>query len=471
MREMREIPRIVARSKRAKGAGRSRALGGARASDAEGAERASASRERAIDDELRARDAAARTRVENEIYCVSRPFQEWGRRGVFAKLPSAAREALQTAGVAHFMLVYRDTTSGELRQFDFGPLGKDMHNGRWLELAGGKTSRGRTSEEGARDTVYCMMKRRQQKHRSRRKGAVVRGEIREESLEELPPKSYFVGTTHLSLDDVRGFNGARDLMYELHANDCRHYLNDLSFFLCKESAVSSRYVKSLVLNRIRKHKNIWAHHLWLTHAISDVENVERWSQAGRAAGATLMFGLGVRLFPFATPARHIVTWGSGALASTSEDVPIVREVLGFGSFLLDSSRSALGLLISAHGAVAQATAQARKGIDARLRLAEKPQDASSSKPFTAPSQSRNRKPASFAKFAHGHKRPWFAPAVGVRVSPVLSLSLPSVAVGAANLTQGFLRSRAQAINGLGRNLRDSIIRRFIPRASLAQTAL
>jgi len=404
---------------------------------------ARAFREREIDDELNAREKRANGQAE--VYCVSRPFKEWGR-GFFAKLPSGAREALQTAGVAHFMLVYRDVRTGEMRQFDFGPVGGDMHD-RWLALAGGKTLR--SSEQGARETVYAMMKGQVGKHRARRKRSCVQGEIRESVLKQLPDKSYLVGTTHLSLDDIRGFNGARDLMYELHTNDCRHYLNDLSYYLCREQAVSSKYIKDLVIKRIRQQGNIWEHHLWLTHAISDVENVERWAQAGRAAGATLMFGLGARLLPFAAPAKRLVTWGSGALASTSEDVPIVREVLGFGGFLLDSGRSAVGLLFAAHGAVSNAVVQVGKGVTTQLEREILP----STVRAAANNTRRTRGIA-------GTKRPMFSPTLGIRVSPS-SISLPSVAVGAANFTQGFFRSQARAINGLGRNFGETI-RRFTP---------
>ena len=89
-------------------------------------------RERAIDDEL---ETSARLGTgQAEVYCVSRPFQEWGK-GFFSTLPAGAREALLTAGVAHFMLVYKDVKTGEMMQFDFGPVDGDVHN-RWLALAG-----------------------------------------------------------------------------------------------------------------------------------------------------------------------------------------------------------------------------------------------------------------------------------------------------------------------------------------------
>jgi len=298
----------------------------------------STARDRAIDDELEARERSGTGQAE--VYCVSRPFQEWGK-GIFSALPRGAREALLTAGVAHFMLVYRDTKSGEIRQFDFGPVGGDVHD-RWLALAGGKTLR--SSERGARDTVFDMTRGLVGRHRARNKSSCVPGEIREIKLTSLPEDAYHVGATHLSLDDIRVFNGARDRVYELHMNDCRHYLNDLCFYLTRENAVSSKFVKHSILKRLEQKKGqIWEHHLWLTKALTDVENVENWNKAGRFAGATIMFGMGTRFMPF-VPAKRFVTWGSGVIAGTSENVPVVREVLGFGGFLVETGRSALSLI-------------------------------------------------------------------------------------------------------------------------------
>lgn len=393
-------------------------------------------RERAIDDEL---ETSARLGTgQAEVYCVSRPFQEWGK-GFFSTLPAGARDALLTAGVAHFMLVYRDVKTGEMMQFDFGPVDGDVHN-RWLALAGGKTMR--SSEQGARKTVYAMTKGRVGRHRARSKSSCVPGDVRETKIDKLPENAYLVGTTHLTLNDVRRFNEARDRVYELHINDCRHYLNDLCYYLTREQAVCSKYVKQNVIKRLEEKKGqFWEHHLWLTHAISDLENVENWSKAGRFAGATFMFGMSTRLMPF-VPAKRVVTWGSGVIASTSENVPVVREVLSFGGFLLETGRSAVSLLFSSHTNVARTV---RNGVEAHFRHEN---------------ERRNRRTK--------HMLPIANTKVGLRVSPS-SLSLPAVAVtagshvrsavfGSATAARKFVHAPIKRVNSFGRRLNEQISR-------------
>jgi hypothetical protein len=50
----------------------------------------------------------------------------------------------------------------------------------------------------------------------------VAGEIREKTLEALPPASMYMGRTQLSLADIRRYNNAQgSMMYTLHDNDCR----------------------------------------------------------------------------------------------------------------------------------------------------------------------------------------------------------------------------------------------------------
>ena len=367
----------------------------------------STARDRAIDDELEARERSGTGQAE--VYCVSRPFREWGK-GIFSALPRGAREALLTAGVAHFMLVYRDTKSGELRQFDFGPVGGDVHD-RWLALAGGKTLR--SSERGARDTVFAMTRGLVGRHRARNKSSCVPGEIRESKLTSLPEDAYRVGTTHLSLDDIRMFNDARDRVYELHMNDCRHYLNDLCFYLTRENAVSSKFVKHSILKRLEQKKGqIWEHHLWLTKALTDVENVEHWNKAGRFAGATIMFGMGTRFMPF-VPAKRFVTWGSGVIAGTSENVPVVREVLTFGGFLVDTGRSALSLLFDTQTAAVKTISH---GIEMQ---------------FLQGRSKAVRPRRKVARLAHSSSyEDLSSPRVGVRVSPS-SITLPTAAISAS----------------------------------------
>lgn len=361
-------------------------------------------RDRVIDDELDARERGGTGSAE--VYCVSRPFQEWGR-GIFSALPRSAREALLTAGVAHFMLVYKDVKTGEMQQFDFGPVGGDVHD-RWLALAGGKTYR--SSEQGARDTVYAMTRGSVGRHRARRKSSCVQGQIRQTKLQKLPEGAYFVGKTHMSLDDINRFNQARDAMYELHVNDCRHYLNDLSYYLTRQSAVCSKFVNHSIMRRLEEKKGqFWEHHMWLTKAITDVEYLPHWNKAGRFAGATLMFGTVTRFVPF-LPAKRLVTWGSGVAAGTSENVPVVREVLNLGGFLVDSCRSALSWTINRQNEMRK---QIAHGVEAQfLNVRRK---------LPMPRSAKLARSSSFEDLS--------SPRVGVRVT-ASSLSLPAVATSA-----------------------------------------
>jgi len=48
------------------------------------------------------------------------------------------------------------------------------------------------------------------------------GEIRERSLQQLPPACMYMGRTSLSLEDIRQYNAAQGRQtYTLHENDCR----------------------------------------------------------------------------------------------------------------------------------------------------------------------------------------------------------------------------------------------------------
>ena len=368
-------------------------------------------RERAIDDELDARERGGTGSAE--VYVVSRPFQEWGK-GIFSALPNGARQALLTAGVAHFMLVYKDLKTGQMQQFDFGPVGGDVHD-RLFALTGGKTYR--SSERGARDTVYAMTRGSAQKqHKARRKSSCVQGDIRETSLRTLPKNAFLVGTTHLSLDDIKNFNDARDTMYELHVNDCRHYLNDLSYYLTRESAACSRFVNYSIMRRLEEKKGqFWEHHMWLTKALADVENVSHWNKAGRFAGATLMFGMGTRFMPF-VPAKRLVTWGSGVVAGTSDNVPVVREVLNFGGFLLDSGRSVLQFVFTAQHTIRK---NVTRGVESHILNA---------KARARPPMSRSAK---LARASKSSNEDLSTPRAGVRVSSSIVI-VPGVAITMGN---------------------------------------
>ena len=52
-------------------------------------------------------------------------------------------------------------------------------------------------------------------------------QVREAHLAELPAEHMFVGRTPLTIADIRAWNTIQEQEYELHRNDCRHYVNSL----------------------------------------------------------------------------------------------------------------------------------------------------------------------------------------------------------------------------------------------------
>lgn len=145
------------------------------------------------------------------MYVVARAFKEWGGP-LFGRLPEEVKDHLIDAGVCHFMTVFK-TPDGKMTMFDFGPQGGDIRitHGPFKGLLGGtqQTAPVPSSSSTAAPAPGS------------------RGEIRESELTELPLAHLYVGRTRMSLADIRSFNAAQALRYELHRNDCRHYVNSL----------------------------------------------------------------------------------------------------------------------------------------------------------------------------------------------------------------------------------------------------
>jgi len=161
-----------------------------------------------------------------------------------------------------------------------------------------------------------------------------------------------------------------------------------------------------------------------------------------------MFGMGTRFMPF-VPAKRFVTWGSGVVAGTSENVPIVREVLSFGGFLVETGRSALSLVLDAQNSVTKSIA---KGVEAQLLR--------SRSKLPMPRVAKLTRAKSFEDLS--------PPKIGLRVSPS-SLTLPAVAASATNAVRSvvstgtnralmILNSPIKRINSFGRSANDAIRR-------------
>ena len=321
-----------------------------------------------------------------EVYAVTREFTEWGK-GFYNRLPVPVRNGLRAAGVCHYLVVVRDPNKGEIYSFDFGPVGGDV-TGR---LAGGSR---RSIDETPTDVIKSQLRKSQSEPSlatiaaieraavasadggggsaaggaaagrgaggMRRSASTVRalssargkkpptvGEIRERKLEALPEGVHFVGHSDLTLDDIRRFNAARCTNYSLHANDCRHYVDDLCAHACPDAAeryrrgVASRVSWQQTWGRVKSGRPHEALYVMPLQLMADVNNIPAINRIRSACSASFVFGLGMRAIPFlckpvapvaaalgvvkTPPARRIVTTAAGAVAGVSSEVPVVRE--------------------------------------------------------------------------------------------------------------------------------------------------
>ena len=340
-----------------------------------------------------AMDDTARADHRCEVYAVTREFVEWGK-GFYQHLPNPIREGLRAAGVCHYTVVIRDVTDGTLTSFDFAPPGGDVTGalaGGFRGVASAPDLRG--GEEDARDVAVldgfvddgddedgnekkpappttAMARAKSWKdlaravatstsRRARTSGAI-EGEIRERTLEELPDGHHFVGTTSLTVDEIREWNAKREKTYHLNQSDCRHYMNDLCAHACPDAAhgpggVSSAVAWKQTWCRLRDGKSYEALHLLPVRVATDLRNKPAIDRLRSAFSASFAFGLGMRacavLFrPIAAvgpsialvpgvvakalPARRLVTAGAGAVAGVSAEVPVVREAMHVGNGVL-----------------------------------------------------------------------------------------------------------------------------------------
>ena len=369
-----------------------------------------------------------------EVYAVTREFTEWGK-GFYNRLPVPVRNGLRAAGVCHYLVVVRDPNKGEIYSFDFGPVGGDV-TGR---LAGGSR---RSIDETPTDVIKSQLRKSQSEPSlatiaaieraavasadggggsaaggaaagrgaggMRRSASTVRalssargkkpptvGEIRERKLEALPEGVHFVGHSDLTLDDIRRFNAARCTNYSLHANDCRHYVDDLCAHACPDAAeryrrgVASRVSWQQTWGRVKSGRPHEALYVMPLQLMADVNNIPAINRIRSACSASFVFGLGMRAIPFlckpvapvaaalgvvkTPPARRIVTTAAGAVAGVSSEVPVVREALYVGNAVVggvaDVTRYAIAAGANLFSTSAAATAAATATAPSVFRTA------------------------------------------------------------------------------------------------------
>mmetsp|Transcript_13855 Transcript_13855/g.41844 ORF Transcript_13855/g.41844 Transcript_13855/m.41844 type:complete len:429 (-) Transcript_13855:3288-4574(-) len=213
-----------------------------------------------------------------EVYVATRPL--------LTKLPHVP-EHLQTGllrdvGCAHYYTVLRRPSDGQLTQLDFGPVGGDIafapkapKQGFWAWAA---TAAGR-------------------------KPIAPHGtpaEVREQPLLEMPESCMLVGTTNLSLSDIRSFNSLQSrVLYLLHQNDCRHYVNSLVQYTTGVQGVTRKATRHIFRARATarnpQQRLAWRDHLvLLSHSLTDVGAWPRLQRASRAAAAVIAAVAGKR---------------------------------------------------------------------------------------------------------------------------------------------------------------------------------
>ena len=199
-----------------------------------------------------------------EVYVVLRNFQEFGG-GFFHRLPEPLRDGLRDSGVCHYMTVFKHQ-DGTLTQFDFGPAaGGDIH----------MSAPGPLGRLLNKDT------------RKRREKRVI-GQVREKTLHALPDAHMFVGTTDMSLADVRAWNTVHAAPeYELHRSDCRHYVNALVRYTTgiERAAISALRHQ---LARDKDRKRVGSQMIRLGQYFTDAANWDRVCAIGHAMSAALM---------------------------------------------------------------------------------------------------------------------------------------------------------------------------------------
>jgi len=294
-----------------------------------------------------------------EVYVALRPLREFG--GVmFNSLPLKVKEGLRDVGICHYMTVFKSQATGECFQFDFGPIGGDVAK------AGSRVARSARmlafQDPGLEDVVAG---------RGRAKG--VRGEIREEKLPEgLPEDSMLIGRTRVTMEEIRSFNSVQPQTYELHNNDCRHYVNKLVTFTTgfeKASTVLTRHA----LRARKEGKLSWNQCLLAAgQHVTDVHNWGVVSTVRNAAVGAVATATGARIVPRGLVSSKVIP---AAVRVTSKFVPpsavaafatvaascgeskLVRDSIATGMRLSDGFRSSIGFAENAMCATASATAQ------------------------------------------------------------------------------------------------------------------
>ena len=152
-----------------------------------------------------------------------RPFQEMKNY-----LPTRITESLSKVGISHYLALLK-FSDGVIYQFEFGPPEGEA------ELFG--------------VTVLGQRKEKGEDHRSLMRSGV-KGEVHLEQIPVLPDNCVKIGFSERSMSEVINFISnisERDLVYCLHKNDCRHFLNRICEVSLTENRLGGRKLAVMIL--------------------------------------------------------------------------------------------------------------------------------------------------------------------------------------------------------------------------------
>lgn len=217
-------------------------------------------------------------------------------RPLLTKLPHVPQHLqaglLTDVGCAHYYTVIRRPSDGQLTQLDFGPVGGDI-------AFATKPRRGLWS-------WACRV--------VSRTPAVPIGtqaEVREVKLTEMPESCMYVGNTSLSLSDIRSFNLLQSrVLYLLHKNDCRHYVNSLVHYTTGIQGVTRKATRHIFRARATARRNAstlaWSDRLiLLSHTFTDVGSWPRLQKYSKAAAAVIAAVAGRRTLAQLVPSLQL----------------------------------------------------------------------------------------------------------------------------------------------------------------------
>lgn len=179
--------------------------------------------------------------------------------------------------------------------------------------------------------------------------SAVGGRIRERPLPAeacIPAGAYYVGTTALTINDIRDFNAVQNQKYMLNQNDCRHYVNKL----CEYATGKQKVTCELLRFRRELHGREMHPLAYPVRAVTDVNNSSKCvkvQEALEAASLAAVGGAALRVVRvpllLAAPKRNAAVAAAAALTVENPFWGAVGEGLGGALVKVQKAGDYLGL--------------------------------------------------------------------------------------------------------------------------------